>query len=102
MDQGTKSLIYVGDMAQQTQLGTIKSWQEINEFIEPTRRVVLQKVYRNTEYILKYIKSLGYDIQVTDGVKKGVPVMEKVLADKERELNYVEELAKGSKNVMSL
>ena len=64
VEKDLQSLVYVGDMAQQTQMHTIKKWKEIDEEIKKERQVVLQKVYRNTKNILEYIKNLGYKIEV--------------------------------------
>lgn len=87
-----RSVLYVGDMAQQTQFGTIKSWQEIDEQIKPERTVTLHKVYRNTRQILDYINSLGFRVEVPDGIKTGVPVRE-LVAGPEAERAYLQNLA---------
>jgi len=38
-----ESVIYVGDIAQQTYFGTVKSWAEIHHEIKPERFVTLQR-----------------------------------------------------------
>jgi len=73
------STVYVGDLAQQTQLGAIKNWDNIGEKIAPDRLVTLQKVYRNTKQILTYIRSLGYLVQIPNEIKEGAPVQEYIL-----------------------
>ncbi|MEI7890835.1 MAG: UvrD-helicase domain-containing protein [bacterium] len=72
----SQSILYIGDMAQQVQLGTISDWGAIGEKIEDQREVILHKVYRNTENILRYIESLGYKIEIPEGIKKGCDVVE--------------------------
>lgn len=76
VDQKLASMIYVGDLAQQVELATIKDFAVIDEEIKAERRVVLQKVYRNTSEILKYIQKQGYNIDVPAGLKTGQPVQE--------------------------
>lgn len=86
------SVIYVGDLAQQTRLGTIRSWSDIEEKINPERLVVLQKVYRNTKQILNYIKSLGYTVSIPSEIKEGELVAELKMEDKTEEIEYVKNL----------
>lgn len=76
VDQKLASMIYVGDIAQQVELATIKDFATIGEEIKAERRVVLQKVYRNTSEILKYVQKQGYNIDVPVGLKTGQPVQE--------------------------
>jgi len=90
------SLVYVGDMSQQTQLGTIKDWQQINEKIEVSRYACLQKVYRNTKNILTYIKNLGYNITIPEQIKEGSQVQEIITHNKQEEIEYLAELIKNS------
>jgi len=89
INKRTQSLVYVGDMAQQVQLGTIKEFKEINEDITPERKVTLQKVYRNTRNILEYIASLGYPVEIPSGIKEGVPVIEERALTPEAEISYI-------------
>lgn len=88
-----KSLVYVGDMAQQVQIGTIKSWSEMGETITDERKVILQKVYRNTKYILKYLQHLGYSVGIPEGLREGVPVQEKLCPTKEKEIEEIKNIA---------
>lgn len=87
-----KSLVYVGDMAQQVQIGTIKNWAEMGETITDERKVMLQKVYRNTKCILKYIQHLGYEVGIPEGLRDGVPVEEKICLTKEQEVEEIKKL----------
>lgn len=74
MNDETQSLVYVGDMRQQTRFGTIQSWQQIGESIDDSRSIILEKVYRNTKAILRYIQSVGYDIAIPEALPEGIPV----------------------------
>lgn len=101
----TKSIIYVGDTAQQVYLGTIKQWGEIQETITPERSIKLDKVYRNTKNILTYIKHLGYAITIPEGIKEGPPVIERYTESFEEEIehikNYISQYADGSIGILS-
>jgi DNA helicase IV len=90
------SMLYVGDMAQQTNLGTIRNWNEVSELISSDRSVVLQKVYRNTRKILQYIQSLGYNIFIPSEIREGVDVVKKTDLDYLGQLEYVKEIIKKS------
>lgn len=83
------SVIYVGDLAQQTRLGTIRNWEQIEEKIDSNRLVVLQKVYRNTKQILDYIKSLDYIVSIPSNLKEGKPVAEVEAEGKTEEIEYI-------------
>jgi len=74
LDPATEAIIYVGDLAQRTQLGTVRSWDEVGERFSPERKVTLQKVYRNTRQILEYAHSLGYSVDIPTGVAEGPAV----------------------------
>ena len=89
MNQRLNSLVYVGDLAQQTQFGTMKDWQSVGEELDINRSVVLQKVYRNTKQILDYINYLGYGVTIPVEIKDGPKVKELLLVTKEEEINYV-------------
>jgi DNA helicase IV len=91
--KANRAVLYVGDLAQQTQFGTINDWNQINEAIHPERTVKLHKVYRNTKNILEYIRGLGFSVEIPDGLKSGVDVKE-IRADSEGEIKYVTELQK--------
>lgn len=100
-----QSTIYVGDMAQQVQLGTVENWEQAREQIDADRMIVLEKVYRNTQRILEFIGSLRYDVQIPDGIRVGVPVVEKLVDSPDQEIAYIEQLlsqdAQGSIGVLA-
>lgn len=77
IDQEHRSIIYVGDLGQQIQPGAIRDWSEIGETIPIDRHVILDKVYRNTKSILRYVQSLGYTVDIPDSLKDGVDVITK-------------------------
>lgn len=81
--------MYVGDMNQKTQLGTLNNWSDINENIKEERQVVLDKIYRNSKQILQYIIKLGYKINIPDNTKEGTQVSEKIFATIDDEIKYV-------------
>ncbi|PJE77023.1 hypothetical protein COV05_01215 [Candidatus Uhrbacteria bacterium CG10_big_fil_rev_8_21_14_0_10_48_16] len=87
------SMVFVGDIAQQIQLGTLKSWSEIGEQIADERLVTLKKVYRNTKEILSFVKSLGYPVHIPSQVKSGKPVHEVHTQDAQEEIAYIHQLA---------
>ncbi|MBS3904422.1 MAG: AAA family ATPase [Simkania sp.] len=89
LQEETQSMVYVGDMAQQVHLGTIKDWDEAGEDIKEERKIKLEKVYRNTKSILLFIESLGYPTVIPLGIKEGVPVVEKLLENKTKEIEYI-------------
>jgi DNA helicase IV len=98
------SIVYVGDLAQQTQLCTIREWQHAGEdFNTDERRAVLQKNYRSTKQILEYIQSAGFDIPVPDGIKEGASVKEIISKSKIDEISYVKSIAEqNSKTVIGV
>ena len=98
INEDTNSVLYVGDMAQQVYLGTIKNWDSINENIITGRNVRLDKVYRNTRNILIFIESLGYNISLPKGLKDGPTVTEKITQDIDQEIRHIKELISKYKN----
>jgi len=99
LQKENKSIVYVGDMAQQVQFGTLKDWSDIGEEINPERKVVLEKVYRNTKQILYFIESLGYKVAIPKGIKEGPEVTEKIYTTSEDELTYIQSLIKGKTDI---
>lgn len=89
LDEKNNAVMYIGDMAQQTQFGTIKSWEQAGELIKDTRKVLLDKVYRNTKNILRYIASLGYDVRIAHTLREGERVIEKIVPSRKEEVEYV-------------
>jgi len=75
-DKNLNAIIYVGDLAQQTHLCTLKEWSSVGEDFEKERAVILQKVYRNTKQIMEYIKKQGFEVDVPKELKSGKPVEE--------------------------
>lgn len=94
VDTKLQSLIYVGDMAQKIQFGTLRNWEEIGEKMMHDRLVMLQKVYRNTKNILRYIQSLGYVVDIPEGMREGEPVCEFQAKTIKEEIEYVKKLRK--------
>lgn len=94
----TQSMVYVGDMAQQVKLGTIRNWQDIGEIILSERNIKLNKVYRNTKNILSFVKSLGYEIELPDELKEGPAVMEKIVKTAEEEIEHIKGLISKYEN----
>lgn len=94
-----QSILYVGDMAQQIQLGTIRDWNEIGESVPDERQAVLQKVYRNTKSILEYIQKLGYNIHIPKEIKEGSPVIEKILPNKTEEIKHIQSIISQEEKV---
>ena len=98
MNHRVDSMVYVGDLAQQTRLGTIKDWQNIGEEFDQERMVVLQKVYRNTKQILNFIGDLGYKVSIPAEIKSGLQVNEVILVSKEEEIQYIKKHLTTSTN----
>jgi DNA helicase IV len=92
LNQKKQSVVYVGDMAQQVKLGTIRDWKEVKEVISPDRNIKLKKVYRNTRNILSFIKSLGYVVELPIGLKEGPVVVEKIINTVEEEIRHIKEI----------
>ncbi len=91
MNEETQSIVYVGDMRQQTRFGTVQSWNQIGENIDDSRLITLEKVYRNTKEILQYIESLGYVVSIPEALPQGTPVQ--VLAESVETPEHISTLA---------
>jgi superfamily I DNA/RNA helicase len=89
LNERVKSVVYVGDLAQQTQLETIHSFESMGVSVGVDRVVKLQKVYRNTKEILSYIKKLGFDIEIPAQIKSGEKVKEITLPSIEKEIDFI-------------
>lgn len=98
VDKKTESIIYVGDMAQQVKLGTIKGWAEAGEVVPVDRDIRLHKVYRNTKNILSFIRGLGYQIELPEGLKDGPAVIEKITDSSEEEIEHIKKILPEYKN----
>ncbi len=103
--EDTKSVVYVGDIAQQVKLGTVRNWEEVGEVIPIDKNIKLNKVYRNTKNILSFIKSLGYKVEIPEEVKIG-PAIQEVKINKEEEgirhiKEYISKYENGSIGIIS-
>ena len=90
----TKSMVFIGDFTQQVRIGTIRSFDEINEVIPDEANFVLTKSYRNTGNILRYIKNLGYEMEIPDYVEMGDGVDE-FIGSEDEQINYVEKIVQN-------
>lgn len=86
------STVYVGDLSQQVRFGTMRKWEDIGEVVAPDRAVRLHKVYRNTKSILRYIRSLGYEVEIPESMREGAPVEECAMRGTQEEIAYVKKL----------
>lgn len=76
IDPNTRALLYVGDLAQQTKIGTIRAWTEVGARFLDSQRVQLQTVYRNSRQILEYIQRQGYTVSIPARANTSEEVME--------------------------
>jgi DNA helicase IV len=102
LDKETGSVVYVGDMAQQVRLGTIKSWSDVEEDIKEERNVKLYKVYRNTKQIMGYINKLGFNVEIPEGLKEGPEVKEIPASSREDVVTEIKNLIKGKQTGQTL
>ncbi|MBP9748058.1 MAG: AAA family ATPase [Candidatus Pacebacteria bacterium] len=105
VDSTTESIVYVGDMAQQVKLGTIKNMEDAGEVVSKDRNITLHKVYRNTKNILSFVKNLGYQVELPDGLKEGPIVLEKTADTIDEEIEHIKDhisrYAEGSIGILS-
>ncbi len=93
MNPRTNAMIYVGDLAQQTSLCTMRSWDAVGEVFPEGRSVLLQKTYRSTKEILQYIKNIGYSqVYISEGSPSGAPVAEAICSTVQEEIVYVKSI----------
>ena len=83
------SMVYIGDLAQQTRFGALRDWSQIGQTIAPERVIRLQKVYRNSRQILEYIRAQGYEVEIPAGVRDGPAVIEHTARDVVDTLQYI-------------
>lgn len=95
----TKAMTYVGDLAQQTSLFTLRDWSQVGEQFTEGRAVHLYKVYRSTRQILQYIKSVGFEIDIPDGIRDGADVQEHQVS-KEDAPTMVRDLLKDKQDIL--
>lgn len=104
LKEETQSIVYVGDMSQKINHGTVKVWEDFGETISSDRQIKLQKVYRNTKQILSYIGGLGFEVTIPDSLKEGSVVLEKVFTQEDSKaetFKYISDLLnkEGSESV---
>ncbi len=102
INERLKSMVYVGDLSQQTQLGTVRDLASLGFDTTPERLVKLEKVYRNTKEILNYIKNIGYKIEIPEQIKNGEPVIEVKLDNIESEIDFVKKQNKGKNETVGI
>ena len=95
----TNSMVYVGDLAQQTRLCTIREWSQVGERLGVERSVLLQKNYRSTSQILEYINSLGYQVTIPKGIKTGPTVQEYLISSDTEERTVIQNILKQHQDV---
>lgn len=91
-DTRTRAILYVGDLGQQVLLGTPHDWIEAGETFDTGHRVTLEKVYRNTKAILRYVDTRGYPTVIPEEMTEGAPVMEQVCATIEEEVTKIQQI----------
>lgn len=92
VDKKTNSILYVGDLVQQTHLGTLRNWDEVGEDFTSSRQAKLEKVYRNTKQILEYIQSVGFKVSIDTNLRDGIDVKEALISDQQDEIQYLNNL----------
>ncbi len=92
ISKDTNATLYVGDLGQQVLLGTVRDWSEAGEDFSHERKVVLEKVYRNTRAILTYLSNLGFDVTIPEGIREGKEVLEEVFLDKIEERDRIQKI----------
>ena len=85
----TQAMLYVGDLGQQVLLGTMRDWSHAGEDFAAGQKVQLEKVYRNTKYILSYISSLGFEVSVPEGLREGTHVVDEVCNSVNEEIDRI-------------
>lgn len=68
------SRMYVGDLAQQTKMFTVRDWTQVGETFTDTNTVKLDKVYRSTKQILEYIQAAGFTTHIPNNARDGAAV----------------------------
>lgn len=102
-DSRLKSILYVRDLAQQTHLGTLKSWDEIKKVFTEENKAILEKVYRNTRQILEFIKSLGFNVSTGDKLREGTEFTETTFDSIENEISHIKNIiTKKEKEVIGI
>lgn len=92
VSEDTRATLYVGDLGQQVLIGTVRDWADVGEDFSGGRKVALEKVYRNTVAILRYLRSIGFDAAIPEGLRDGAAVVDEACASVEEELARVREI----------
>lgn len=85
----TNAILYVGDLGQQVLVGTLRDWGDAGETFGAGQKVQLEKVYRNTRSILRYVASLGFVVSVPDELREGAAVVDEPCATVEEMIESV-------------
>ncbi len=92
VSDATRATLYVGDLGQQVLIGTVRDWAAVGEDFSGGRKVELEKVYRNTAAILRYLQSIGFDAAIPEGLRDGDAVVDEACASVEEEVARVREI----------
>ncbi len=96
----TGSCVYVGDLAQQTKLFTVRKWDEVGADFTPASTIQLTKIYRSTKQILDYIYNLGFKIDVSETARNGSEVLEHTGTNQINNQNVLSTLIQNKPNVL--
>lgn len=91
IDESTQGMLYVGDLAQQIFLGTMRNWDDAGETLSDDRKVVLDRVYRSTKQIMRYIHNIGFPVSVPEELRDGADVVEVEIAKTEEQITWIRE-----------
>ena len=90
----TAAMLYIGDLAQQTKLFTLRDWQHVQEDFTQDRHVHLTKAYRNTRQIITYLRSCGFSSSI-ESTRDGQAVQEITHLDQTERCNALSEILKN-------
>lgn len=93
------SRMYVGDLAQQTKLFTVRSWDQVGETFTEANTVKLDKVYRSTKQILEYIQSRGYTTHIPANARMGNPVQTHAYTNADDCTGYIGQIIESNPDV---
>ncbi len=99
LNQEINAMVYVGDLAQQTQLCTLRDWDLVGEEFAEDRKVILQKNYRSTKEIMEYIKQIGFNVEVPSSLREGSKVKEVTVATFEDEIENIDRIISDNSEV---
>lgn len=98
----TRSIIFIGDLVQQSFPFTIKSWDEIGETFENDRKVCLPQVYRNTAQIRNFLVSKGYSQKTDTTLRNGNDVSESNFDNMEMCNAYISDSIKNAQGIIGV